>query len=50
MRYSVSYRVMLFGPSTDGVYNAPATVRVRKSRQIIALFGLSGLDWSRLGR
>jgi hypothetical protein len=24
--YSVSYRVMLFGPSTDGVYNAPATV------------------------
>merc|ERR550514_1570846 len=24
--YSVSYRVMLFGPSTDGVYNPPATV------------------------
>merc|ERR550514_917130 len=24
--YSVSYRVMLFGPSTDGVYDPPATV------------------------
>jgi hypothetical protein len=24
--YSVSYRVMLFGPSTEGVYDAPATV------------------------
>jgi hypothetical protein len=24
--YSVSYRVMLFGPSTEGVYNPPATV------------------------
>jgi hypothetical protein len=24
--YSVSYRVMIFGPSTDGVYNPPATV------------------------